>query len=150
MLGPVDLFHIPLGMKQYGRAIDGLDVVVVGGESGPGARPMNPDWVRSVRDQCQEAGVAFFFKSWGEWVDFYTHPDAKLEPFTLANKRLCAAPYQYVTPDGKRDGVSRYGSGKMVRVGKKAAGRILDGRTWDEWPGTPRGIVTRRGNDEYT
>jgi len=45
-----------------------IDWVIVGGESGPGARPMHPDWVRSIRDQCQAAGVPFFFKQWGEWL----------------------------------------------------------------------------------
>jgi len=45
--------------------LTGIDWVIVGGESGPGARPMNPDWVREVRDQCLSAGVAFFFKQWG-------------------------------------------------------------------------------------
>ena len=43
----------------------GIDWVIVGGESGPGARPMNPNWVRSIRDQCVSAGVPFFFKQWG-------------------------------------------------------------------------------------
>ena len=42
-----------------------IDWVIVGGESGPGARPMNPDWVREIRDQCHARGVAFFFKQWG-------------------------------------------------------------------------------------
>ena len=45
--------------------LEGIDWVIVGGESGPGARPMDPDWARGVRDQCQHAGVAFFFKQWG-------------------------------------------------------------------------------------
>jgi protein gp37 len=45
--------------------LTGIDWVIVGGESGPGARPMQPDWVREVRDQCLAAGVAFFFKQWG-------------------------------------------------------------------------------------
>src|SRR3546814_6072988 len=45
----------------------GLDWVVAGGESGPGARPMHPDWARSLRDQCAAAGVPFLFKQWGEW-----------------------------------------------------------------------------------
>ena len=72
--------------------------VIVGGESGPGSRPMKPAWVRSIRDQCAKAGVAFFFKQWGAF--------------------------------GPSD------SGKdIVRMGKKAAGRVLDGRTWDEYPG---------------
>ena len=45
--------------------LTGIDWVVVGGESGPGARPMDPDWVRDLRDQCQKAKVPFFFKQWG-------------------------------------------------------------------------------------
>jgi protein gp37 len=45
--------------------LSGIDWVIAGGESGPGARPMNPDWVREIRDQCVAAGVAFFFKQWG-------------------------------------------------------------------------------------
>jgi protein gp37 len=45
--------------------LQGIDWVIVGGESGPGARPMDPDWVRAIRDQCQQAGVSFFFKQWG-------------------------------------------------------------------------------------
>jgi protein gp37 len=44
-----------------------IDWVICGGETGPKARPMNPDWVRSLRDQCQVAGIPFFFKSWGKW-----------------------------------------------------------------------------------
>ncbi len=45
--------------------LDGISWVIVGGESGPGARPLAPDWVRSIRDQCRAADVAFFFKQWG-------------------------------------------------------------------------------------
>ena len=45
--------------------LDGIDWVIVGGESGPKARPMEAAWVRSIRDQCKRAGVAFFFKQWG-------------------------------------------------------------------------------------
>ena len=61
LLGLIDLSpHIKAGA--------GIDQVIVGGESGPGARPMHPQWARSIRDQCIEMGVAFFFKQWGEWV----------------------------------------------------------------------------------
>ena len=63
----------------------GIDWVIVGGESGPGARPMDPDWVRDIRDQCVAAGVPFHFKQWGG-------------------------------------------------VAKGKTGRVLDGRTWEEWP----------------
>jgi len=45
-----------------------VDWVIVGGESGPHARPMHPDWVRSIRDQCKAYNVPFFFKQWGEWL----------------------------------------------------------------------------------
>jgi protein gp37 len=54
LLGPI--LHLPL---------DGIDWVIVGGESGPGHRPLEPAWVRAIRDQCAAAGVAFFFKQWG-------------------------------------------------------------------------------------
>lgn len=82
LLGPLDL----------SGHLGGLDWVVVGGESGTGARPMHPDWARSIRNQCVEAGVAFHFKQWGAF--------------------------------------NEHGQ----RVGKKASDRILDGRTWDEYP----------------
>ena len=57
MLGPIRLQHYGTGTS--------IDWVICGGESGPGARPMHPDWPRSIRDQCQSAGVPFFFKQWG-------------------------------------------------------------------------------------
>lgn len=121
LLGPVDLTEwlgpeITDAMKapgarcrHHGILLNGnpckycfperIDWIIVGGESGPGARPMHPDWVRSIRDQCKAAEVPFFFKQWGEW---------KLS--------WMAGEYQW------------------MRVGKKAAGRLLDGRTWDELP----------------
>lgn len=72
--------------------LDGIHWVIVGGESGPKARPMKPEWADAVRVQCEESGVAFFFKQWGRWG-----------------------------ADGKRRS-------------KKANGRQLSGRTWDEYP----------------
>lgn len=92
----------------------GIDWVIVGGESGPNARPMNPDWVRSIRDQCQEASIPFFFKQWGEYAPCDYFPGLK-------------KPGPVISLDGQPDGM-------MTRVGKKAAGRMLDGRTWDEFP----------------
>lgn len=80
----------------------GIDWVIVGGESGPNARPMYPDWARSLRDQCVAAGVPYLFKQWGEW-----------RPAT--DGELC---------EGFEFG----------RSGKKASGRLLDGRIWDEVP----------------
>ena len=103
--------------KHYG--LPRLDLVIVGGESGPRARPMHPDWVRSLRDQCVEAGVAFHFKQWGEWA-----PGAG-----------------FACPDNlPTDGWHHFDPECSARrVGKKAAGRLLDGRTWDEMPGS-RGV----------
>lgn len=88
-----------------------LHWVIVGGESGPGARPMHPDWARSLRDQCVAAGVPFFFKQRGEWTwDF------------PAGLNLSRRQERY------------FGGVHFYRVGTARAGRELDGRTWDEMP----------------
>lgn len=99
-----------------------LDWVIVGGESGSKARPMHPQWALDIRDQCQAAGVPFFFKGWGSWAPvFYTNgtPDSRL---------VC------LTPDRGEILLRDPWRINMRRVGKKAAGRVLDGRTWDEFP----------------
>jgi protein gp37 len=100
LLGPV---RIPQRYLALGRSA----WVITGGESGPGARPAHPQWLRDVRDQCVAAGVPFFFKQWGEY-----------------------------TPMTSTDGVagSPFGGHTMFRVGKKAAGALLDGREWREFP----------------
>jgi len=85
--------------------------VIVGGESGPRARPMHPDLVRRIRNQCLNTGVPFTFKSWGAWV-----PD---DP-------NCNEGNAYYRTTEKT-----VGRVKMVKVGKKNSGRLLDGRTWD-------------------
>lgn len=123
LLGPVDLTAHLWGPPQpcadcpkdadcgcnaiprnaLGRSVS---LVIVGGESGPGARPMHPAWVRSLRDQCTAAGVPYFFKQWGNW-----HADALL----------------YTDPQGRCPPPS-------MNIGKKASGRLLDGREWNEMP----------------
>ncbi|KWI89596.1 hypothetical protein WM11_21795 [Burkholderia ubonensis] len=104
--------HFPLEHDRFDSLSvpNGINWVIVGGESGLGARPMHPDWARSLRDQCASAGVPFLFKQWGEWsapgVSFPDeHPDRAEE-----------------------DELARF------KVGKRAAGRLLDGRTHDEFP----------------
>ncbi len=92
----------------------GIDWVIVGGESGPNARPMHPDWVRSIRDQCQAAGVAFFFKQWGEW---------------LPHSQPQYAGAHFSTPGHRFDD-----DNLASKVGKATAGRQLDGREWNEMP----------------
>lgn len=110
LLGPVDLglFGTVPGCTDngghYHLTADRINWVICGGESGPNARPMNPDWARSLRDQCQAAAVPFFFKQWGEYG-----------PCT-------EIPGQAADPDC------------MFRFGKKLAGRLLDGREWNEFP----------------
>ncbi len=97
----------------------GLDWVVCGGESGPGARPMHPDWARSLRDQCQAAGVPFFFKQWGEWGISYIGENVE------RSRRVFL---RTVTQAGNLVDTG------MVKVGKKKAGRLLDGREWNQFP----------------
>jgi len=93
----------------------GLDWVIAGGESGPRARPTHPDWFRSLRDQCQAVGVPFFFKAWGEW--------GPVEP--------AHRPLGVTTEMVEIEGETIVGLG---RVGRKKAGRLLDGRIWQEFP----------------
>ena len=110
LLGPVDLKAVPWG---HAHAMLRIGWVVTGGESGPGARPMHPDWARSLRDQCAAAGVPFLFKQWGEWAP--ADPDMPSE--TQESEEIA----------GRLDW-------PMHRVGKNAAGRLLDGVLHDGFP----------------
>ncbi|MDR3471569.1 MAG: DUF5131 family protein [Devosia sp.] len=103
-----------------------LDWVVVGGESGPGARPMHPDWARSLRDQCAAPGVPFFFKQWGAWAPGECEDMGDYVSFTPRENDVSPRP---VTPDNIRwcnASTAPDGLGFQL-VGKKAAGRLLDG-----------------------
>ena len=97
----------------------GIHWAIVGGESGPGARPIHPNWVRSLRDQCQASGTPFFFKQHGEYI----HESELFEMDNLA-RELDAA-----SAESDSDG--------FYKVGKKAAGRLLDGKEWSEYPNQP-------------
>ncbi len=167
LLAPVDLtkLHNPGPLHQSGAFINALrggtwgevrstgerlrithgpiwpiDWVIVGGESGPNARPMHPDWARSLRDQCQAVGVPFLFKQWGEWLPWAHFGDADVDDppeqtrfktmeFVDSTWVYVGYPDTWATMDGEIDDMQCVG-----RVGKKAAGRLLDGRTWDEVP----------------
>ncbi|KWH27632.1 hypothetical protein WL99_19940 [Burkholderia cepacia] len=142
MLG--DLGTIPLALMP--------DWIICGGESGPGARPMHPEWPRALRDQCANADVPFHFKQWGQW-----HTDAFLmstgEPVfrqfdsfqqwvnkasTWVNGGVCLDRNGTVLHNGG-DFMRARDAGDfpvtiMHRAGKQAAGRTLDGRTHDEFP----------------
>jgi protein gp37 len=145
MLGPLDLASIdlpggwqevfPLGQEYLGRPHvddDGapmtrIDWVICGGESGLGARPMHPDWARSLRDQCAAAGVPFFFKQWGEWA-----PLPAALPAWPDSLGIVAWPNGKVGTAQACDGV---GPGiAMFRGDKAITGRLLDGVTHDGMP----------------
>lgn len=143
LLGPVEFSCVSKrsdAVQQLGKkALDGIHWVIVGGESSPNARPMHPNWARSLRDQCQAAGVAFHFKQWGEWAPIEGHrvmvPKAKGGNYGLlpSGERVYATdkrerhiwPFQQIRDDD---------SFSALRVGTDQAGRVLDGRTWDEVP----------------
>lgn len=147
MLGAVDLRRInfqpnlwidcidrnwPERFAQFGAG-RGLDLVIAGGESGPGARPTPIALFRSLRDQCAAAGVAFDFKQWGEWID----ADEFLR--RVAPERVAAGPLTFV--DATKLGVDclapceHHSDGSSsLRVGKRRAGRMLDGREHNEFP----------------
>ena len=114
MLGEIDIHKYLLDSHYEGNhACRGVHAVILGGETGPHARPMRPDWVRSVRDQCAAAGVPFFFKQWGEYLHESQLFDSGigLDWFN-----------DHVTPRG------------FAKVPRAKAGRLLDGRTHDELP----------------
>lgn len=112
-----------------------LDWVIVGGESGQGARPVHPDWVRSLRDQCSRAGTAFFFKQWGEWAVFYDRdaedPDWRRVPDVDHQMGRGAERWHNLA-----GGIGFHGERLVAvrNVGKKAAGRILDGAQHNAMP----------------
>ncbi|MBB4207245.1 DUF5131 family protein [Roseinatronobacter bogoriensis] len=130
MHGPVDLIEATRRVIRHPNYLGiGLHWVICGGESGPSARPMHPDWARSLRDQCAAAGVAFHFKQWGEWA-----PRRCAQPGDLLNANRAVI----VRPDGSiTSGLMAYNRDAWVmdKRGKKAAGRLLDGREWNELPG---------------
>lgn len=113
LLGPVEFSDVTKrsdAVHQLGKkSLDGIHWVIVGGESGHAARPMHPDWARSIRDQCVAVGVPMLFKQWGEWCPGY--------------------------PVDERTPRVVMGAGVVLgRFGKVAAGRKLDGREWNGFP----------------
>ncbi|MHB1420745.1 MAG: DUF5131 family protein [Bacillota bacterium] len=127
-----------------------IDWVIAGGESGPGARPCHPDWIRNLRDQCQAVGVPFFFKQHGEWIECNSDelpPSRYDERCKTEFKLLCNKGWKWtLTADAMFDHQEHnypdhFSEEKPIcnpitvrRVGKKKAGRELDGRTHEEIP----------------
>lgn len=132
--GQSDIHPIHGAEPNWGR----LHWIICGGESGPGARPMHPDWARSLRDQCQAAGVAFHFKQWGEWGHALDVPGVTAISAAPPKNGNWAHPHRYRIHGGPEDGqcfVSLPQDHHMLRVGKHAAGRLLDGREHNDMPG---------------
>lgn len=140
LLGPVDLRNLEIRDNKLIDCLGGdvktadgvvysctpsvVDWVIVGGESGPGARPMFPHWVRDLRDQCSTAHAAYFFKQWGAWA-----PTGSWSIGGVNERAMNVGPAATrLDRPGHRE--------RIERVGKKKAGRELDGRTWDEMPET--------------
>ena len=134
-----------LGEVVDAAPYEGIDWVICGGESGPQARPMHPDWARSLRDQCAAAGVPFLFKQWGCWrpAAWFDGPDAESDAgddFVDLDR----VDHQFLACDGRtwntNGGRCMYPPLPlghwclMVNEGKKAAGRLLDGIEHNEFP----------------
>ena len=131
--GALDGLHTNCNYQAYDVSDRQTDIhwVIVGGESGPDARPMFPAWAQSLRDQCAAAGVAFFFKQWGEWVPIEHWGDSK-----VLNKL-----YMWADGHTATDVFHRAGEGTgqiMAKVGKKRAGNLLDFTEYKEMPGNTK------------
>ena len=121
----------------YGPWVDGIGWVIAGGESGEVPRPTHPEWVRSIRDQCIAASIPFHFKQWGEWMPFDTFELAAEHEGWGERHDLCV-----LWPNGigstalmcAGDEAWENGCRGFRNVGKKTAGRLLDGRVWHEFP----------------
>ncbi|WAA19776.1 hypothetical protein SEA_SHWETA_56 [Mycobacterium phage Shweta] len=137
LLGPINLH------REWGYG-PGIDWIIVGGESGPGARPMHPDWARALRDQRNTVGAAFLFKQWGEWgTAAPMDPHGRLDfrgGVVMTDDGNVYQPGDLDWPDGPRRGEAHRANFPhhhptyLYRVGKKRTGRELDGRTWDQYP----------------
>lgn len=170
LLGPVDMRRIDIdGHREIFplkgtfvcedddgnpmQDLPGLDGVIVGGESGHGARPMHPAWVRSIRDQCAEARVPFTMKQWGEWHtkaynlstgeavfrQFESYEQWVNKGSSWVNGGICLDTNGVHLKIGK-DMARARDTGTfpviiMHKVGKKVSGRLLDGVVHDGYPG---------------
>lgn len=126
--GPVD---VPDGEASP------LHWIIVGGESGAGARPMHPAWARDLRDQCAAAGVPFLFKQWGEWTP---GENVTGQTGTVDTAFWFARKWSFGTENLASFGGHVDDQPDLYRVGKKAAGRLLDGVQHDGYPGASSGI----------
>lgn len=167
LLGPIDFTNIK-PRERYeidalrghdadtGTACAALDWIIVGGESGAGARPMHPDWALALRDQCAAAGVPFFFKQWGEWAPISDIPeeisDAAYDPPPANDPeaiRHCRVETCAMTSDGRcvsldtPNAMSGPSPMMMMRLGRKVTKRRLRGRIHDDAPATQEAALCK-------
>lgn len=130
LLGSIDL-AAAMAKSLNGWDQTDLDWVIVGGESGPGARPMHPDWARSLRDQCASAGIPFFFKQWGNWRKWddvasgFTNC-SRFDRFGNVTEARARLHWPYRNGFEQPEGDFPW-HGEFLRFDKKVAGRLLDG-----------------------
>ena len=140
LLGSLDLArYLPRHRRPRGEPRVGslenpetsLDWVVAGFESGPNARPGHPDWARRLRDDCVASGTAYFHKQNGAYVEDATHPE-RIFIYHDGSTDI---------PDGRVADPANDGECEIALVGKRAAGRLLDGREWNEFPAAVTGAA---------
>jgi len=137
LLGAIDVYQA-LGLrwnmfdkKWHPHSAAMIDLAICGGESGPDARPMHPDWARRLRDQCKSAGTAFWFKQWGEWAPHKPQAGGDLGGDMRAGR------VRQIRAQGEPDGHFRKGDCYVARIGKTRAGDLLDGVRHQEFPPSP-------------
>lgn len=129
----------PLPHAELPKNTGPVHWVIAGGESGPKARPMHPDWARDLRDQCKAAGVPFFFKQWGEWIGGRFDKRKGKMMCQLANKGETESARIFWTKPGAPkvhlwDEADHYWTNASAKVGKRESGRLLDGVEHNEYP----------------
>lgn len=156
LLGPVEFSNVTHRcdvIKQLGKkSLNGIDWVIAGGESGHKARPMHPDWVRSIRDQCEATSVPFFFKQWGEYLPYEETAQPPFWRDCAGRSEYDAHGMNFTDPDtseagkwfGKRwmdsmDAIilceeNGNDQAMFLKVGKHAAGSLLDGKEHKTYP----------------
>lgn len=145
LVGPLVLENLKYGIKQDSKVPSEfysplIDWVIAGGESGPKAQPMHPDWVRSLRDQCLRVGVPFFFKQWGEYqiIEDYPIPLEALGKMSHYSENGEFKPVRKDTPATVIDSFPL-----AIRVGKKKACNLLDGHKWEQFPQPQQETLTQ-------
>jgi protein gp37 len=112
-------------------SLEGIGWVIVGGESGPGARPIHPEWVRDVHERCIAANIPLFFKQWGAWQPRHWKGDGATHAIHVDGR---VHEFDHHPNSGERAEYASRGWHGIKNVGKSKAGRLLDARTWSEFP----------------